>query len=165
VSIHPGGEGRPPDLELVTYPLFMEMLKVLASTWPCPWVEAHAFAPNFPPLEPATFPSTAPRLPPRETYYFPWLLYLSAPFVRGLNPPRDLLCNLTPGGGVILNAVTDRLDPANPEHARRARLLGALVAERLPQNPLIRSSAPISSTSARGLFTHAKARGRVPPQQ
>jgi hypothetical protein len=128
-----GGMGSPPDPDLVTYPLFIEMLKVLASTWPCPWVEAHAYAPNFPPLEPATSPLQPPQpLPPRETYYFPWLLYLSAPFVRGLRPPRDLICDRTPGGGVILSAVADRLDPTHPDHVRRSRLLESIITERLP---------------------------------
>ena len=60
-----GGNAMAPDLSLMTYPLFKGAVEVLASTWPCPWVEAHAYTPNFPPLEPATLPLVpASSLPP-----------------------------------------------------------------------------------------------------
>jgi hypothetical protein len=135
-----GGNSMAPDLKLMTYSLFKGAVEVLASTWPCPWVEAHAYTPNFPPLEPATLPlvpaSSLPPRPPREDYIFPWILYLSAPFASQLTPSPDLIREETPGGGVILSAVTDRLDPANPDHKRRSRLLQATIAEHLPpDNP------------------------------
>jgi len=135
-----GGIGRPADPALATYPIYRGALEILASTWPCPWVEAHAFRPNFPPLKPATIPLTAAREldPPRETYYFPWMLYLSAPLAAGLEPPKDLLREATPGGGMILSAVQDRLDPDNPDHTRRARLLQTIIDQRLPPDPVAR---------------------------
>ena len=134
-SIGFGGTTGAQDLELMTYPLFRGAVEVLASTWPCPWVEAYAYTPNFPPLEPATLPLHVDRRgppQPREEYHFPWILYLSAPFARGLKPSKDLLCEPTPGGGIMLSAVTGRLDPTDPEHVRRSRLLQAIIAERLP---------------------------------
>jgi hypothetical protein len=60
-----------------------------------------------------------------------WILYLSAPFVRGLAPPSELKCDPTPGGGVILSAMLERPDPNNADHMRRARLLGQILEERI----------------------------------
>jgi hypothetical protein len=129
-----GDLSRPPDRDLVTYPIYRGALEVLASVWPLPWMEAYAYAPNFPPLEPATFPPTVKPLPPRENYNFPWILYLSAPLAAGLKPPAALICDPTPGGGVVLSVVRDRLDPENPDHVRRSRLLQAIMDERVGED-------------------------------
>jgi hypothetical protein len=135
ISLNFGGNSMEPDLALMTYPLFKGTVEVLARTWPCPWVEVYAQTPDPRPLEPAILPLNPDRYEPprpREEYHFPWILYLSAPYAGGLKSSKDLICEPTPGGGVVLSAVTGRLDPADPEHVRRSRRLHAIIAERLP---------------------------------
>jgi hypothetical protein len=125
-SFEVGAIGCPPDLALVTYPIYRRALEILASIWPCPWVDAYVFAPNFPPLEPgvATPIEGGPRF--RDI----WISYLSPSLAAGFAPPADLVCERTPGGGLILSAVQERLDPANPEHMRRSSLLQEIMIER-----------------------------------
>jgi hypothetical protein len=44
-------------------------------------------------------------------------------------PTRDILTERTPDGGFLMSTTTDRLDPDNPEHARRARIIAeAMIA-------------------------------------
>jgi hypothetical protein len=48
---------------------------------------------------------------------------LSAKQAAGVTPPREILSERTADGGLLMSATTDRLDPTNPEHVRRARIL------------------------------------------
>ena len=130
-SIDVGGSVRPQDSALVTYPIHRGALEALVSTWPCPWADVHAFASDPTPSKPATFPSTPEPQRPRQEFIFRWMLYLSAPLAAGLEPPADLIQEPTPGGGIILSAVRDRLDPKNPEHLRRSLLLWRIMEERV----------------------------------
>lgn len=41
----------------------------------------------------------------------------------GLKLAPEILTERTPDGGLLMSATTDRLDPTNPEHIRRARIL------------------------------------------
>jgi len=126
-SFEVGDLSRPPDRDLVTYPIYRGALEVLASVWPLPWMQAYVFLPDLIPR--ITEPMVTPPIPPGTELHFPWMLYLSAPLAAALEPPADLICDLTPGGGVILSVVRDRLDPENPDHLRRSRLLQRIVDE------------------------------------
>jgi len=123
------------DLSIVTYPLFKAGLLAISSAWDAQWAYAHAcrndmvmvpvaFAPGVPafridsaspvPLDP-TFP--------KSVFHVPWIVYLSAERAAGVPPTREILTERTPGGGLLMSATTDRLDPMNAEHVRRARFL------------------------------------------
>ena len=56
-------------------------------------------------------------------FHIPWIAYLSAPLATGITLPREITTERTPDGGLLMIATTDRLDPENPEHLRRARLI------------------------------------------
>jgi hypothetical protein len=40
---------------------------------------------------------------------------------------RDILTERTPNGGLLMSATTDRIDPTNPEHTRRARMIAEVM--------------------------------------
>jgi hypothetical protein len=120
------------DLLMVTYPMFKAALLAASATWDAHLSYACAsrngtvsvpinIAPGVPafridsatlaPLDP-TFPATSFRIP--------WIAYLSAERADGLTLAREILTERTPDGGLLMNATTERLDPMNPEHLRRA---------------------------------------------
>jgi hypothetical protein len=41
----------------------------------------------------------------------------------GLRLSPEIQSERTPDGGVLISACDDRLDPANPEHVRRSRII------------------------------------------
>jgi hypothetical protein len=45
------------------------------------------------------------------------------PLAGGLGLPREILTERTPDGGLLMTAAEERIDPDNPEHLRRARIL------------------------------------------
>ncbi len=53
------------------------------------------------------------------------------PLAAGLTPPRGLASERPPGGGLILSAARERLDPFNSEHLHRAGLLEAIMNDRI----------------------------------
>ncbi|MDR3512762.1 MAG: hypothetical protein P4L73_14090 [Caulobacteraceae bacterium] len=136
-----GSLGAPPDPALVTYPLYRQVLEIVASIWPAPWAWARAIMSRgdegrswTPPAAGATkdewLASMLAAQPP-PSVEVPWMLYLSAPFAEGLAPPPELSVERTPGGGLILSAMLERPAPENPDHLRRGRMLGAIMDERL----------------------------------
>ena len=60
---------------------------------------------------------------PESVFHAPWVAYLSAPLAVGVELPREIITEHTPDGGLLMVATTERLDPENPEHLRRARLI------------------------------------------
>lgn len=124
-----GSFQSPPDLSLVTYPIYRSVLETLAANWPCPWVSAYAFRSGEFTHPPMTEDEVYARL--RRPFEIAWVAYLSAPLVKDLVPPSEIAFQRTRGGGMILSAVQDRLDPANPEHIRRSELLEAIMNERV----------------------------------
>jgi hypothetical protein len=129
------------DLSIVTYPMFKAALQAASATWDAHLSYACAsrngtvsvpinIAPGVPafridsatlaPLDP-TFPATFFRIP--------WIAYLSAERADGLTLAPEVLTERTPDGGLLMSATTERLDPMNPEHLRRARIIAeALIA-------------------------------------
>jgi hypothetical protein len=122
-----------PDLTIVTYPLFRAALLAIDAIWRAPWACAQAFrsgAVSVPidfggaqafridsllqvPSDP-TFPDTI--------FHIPWIAYLSSELATGLKLTPEILTERAPGG-FLMSATTERFDPANPEHLRRARIL------------------------------------------
>lgn len=123
------------DLTIVTYPLFKAALLAISATWNVQWACAHAYRNevvtvpiDFAPGVPAFRMETAIQVPldptfPVSIYYVPWIVYLSAERAAGVMLAPEIFTERMLDGGLLMTATTERLDPMNPEHARRARIL------------------------------------------
>ena len=67
---------------------------------------------------------------PYSRFHIPWLAYVSAPLASRLQLPAEIATERTPDGGLLMTATKERLDPANPEHLRRARILAEIMIAR-----------------------------------
>ena len=124
-----------PDPAIVTYPLFRAALLALNANWPPIWACAYAFRLNTVQI-PIIYPNGArgsrseylPMIPSDPTFqdsifHVPWIAYLSASLATGVTLPREITIERVPDGGLLMIATTERLDPENPDHLRRARLI------------------------------------------
>jgi len=130
------GEFIPADPAIVTYAVFRGAVEAVAAAWPCPWVFAYVWTPDNVPMPPWDGVTPLWEWKPdqgRERRWFEvaWVAYLSAPLAKGLTPPPEILCEPTPGGGLILSSVLERINEANPDDMRRARALEAILDERI----------------------------------
>jgi hypothetical protein len=155
VILNAGGEGEggvrlkfgdepAPDLTIVTYPLFKAALLAMNAIWRAPWSCAEAYrsgaiaVPNveiMPGLI-ATRIASVERVPldptfPYSVFHIPWIAYLSANYAAGVALPRDILTERTPDGGLLMSATTERLDPDNPAHVPRARIIAETMIARV----------------------------------
>lgn len=123
-----------PDLTIVTYPLFKAALLSINAIWDAPWACAQAFRSGAVavPMDVGGLPGSkiesVTQVPvdptfPRTIFHIPWIGYLSKPLTAGLRLSPEILSERTPDGGLLMTACEERLDPANPEHVRRARIL------------------------------------------
>jgi hypothetical protein len=125
-------------LAIVTYPLCKAALLAINAIWRAPWACAQAFgsAPVMIPVDIGGVQGTRidsvvplPRDPtfPYSIFHIPWIAYLSAEFKAGVKLPPEILNERTRDGGLLMTATKERLDPDNPEHAWRARILAETV--------------------------------------
>jgi hypothetical protein len=121
VEFHVGAPQYPDDFNVITYLLYRRAIEILMAIWPCPWAVASYFGDK----------RAATDQYNDHTFNLPWIAYLSPPLAAGLKPPAGIICEPTPGGGVILSAVDAVIDPANPDHTRRADLLEAILIDRV----------------------------------
>ena len=134
---------EPPDLTIVTYPLYKAALLAINTVWRAPWACAQAFrsgAISVPGVEivpglKATRIDSVTQVPldptfPKSTFHVPWIAYLSAEHAAGVTLRRDILTERAPDGGLLMSATTDRLEPMNPEHVRRARIIAEVMIAR-----------------------------------
>ena len=122
----------PVDLSIVTFPIFKAALLALVANWSLPWICARAFRSNsamVPVHGGAGFKlESRPMLPedptfPASPFEIPWIGYLSAALSAGVRLPSEITTERTGDDGLLMIATDDRLDPANPEHLRRARII------------------------------------------
>ncbi len=125
----------PPDPAIVTYSIFKAALLAINAIWLAPWACAQAFKLNsveVPEVHGAGVQAyrleSAPMIPseptfPESVFHIPRLAYLSAPLAAGVKLPPEILTERTPDGGLLMIAAEGRLDPTNPEHLSRARIL------------------------------------------
>jgi len=138
-----GGFSVPPDLTLVNYPLYKAALLTITAIWRPRWVCAYAFRSgtiSVPGVEivpgmVATRIDSVTQVPldptfPYSVFHVPWIAYVAAEHAAGVTLTRDILTERTPDGGLLMSAATDRLDPMNPEHVRRARILAEVMIAR-----------------------------------
>jgi hypothetical protein len=123
------------DLSMVTCLLFKKALQAISMAWDAQWSYAQAIRNdvvkvpiNFAPGVPAFRMDSAPPVPidptfPKSAFHVPWIIYLSAKRSSGVTLAPEIMTEHTPDGGLLMSATTERLDPMNPEHARRARIL------------------------------------------
>ena len=67
---------------------------------------------------------------PDSIFHVPWIVYLSAERAAGVNSAREVLTEHMPDSGLLMSAATERLDPMNPEHVRRVRILAETLIDR-----------------------------------
>jgi hypothetical protein len=134
----------PADPEIVTYPLFKAALLAVNSIWPPRWACAYAFKSNYvmvPMHGGASYRlHSLPMIPdeptfPESPFHIPWLAYLPAALAAGLKMPSGIQAEHTADGGTLMIATEDRLDPSNPEHLRRARILAEIMIARTGYQP------------------------------
>jgi hypothetical protein len=123
------------DLSIVTYPLFKAALLAMNAAWNSQYAYASAYrnefikvATDLAPGVPGFRIDTARQVPidptfPKSIFHVPWIIYISAECAAGVTLAREILAERTPDGGLLMSATTERLDPMNPEHVRRARIL------------------------------------------
>jgi hypothetical protein len=137
-----GAVNLPKDFSLITYPIYRGALEAMVSAWPCPWAIAYTFCADVPPVDASTSDHRSP-------FDVAWIGYLSAPLAAGLAASADLTFELTPGGGVIVSAVQDLIDPSDRDHMRRSRLLEAIMVERVG---VVRQVTPVSHQARVGPY-------------
>ena len=138
ISFEIGDLNRFPDPDLVTYSIYRGALEAMASTFPCPFTWARYFISTEGEWVPT--PTGGERaLPgkPLDPFDGVWIAYLSAPLAARLTPPPDLFPEQTPGGGLILSAVKDHIDPTNPDHVRRSKILGEIMTKQAARPGLL----------------------------
>lgn len=137
-----GWHRGPPDLTVVTYPLFQAALLAITAIWLAPWACAPAFrvgtvavpGVEIAPGVVATRIDGVTQVPldptfPKSVFHIPWIAYLAPEHAASVTLARDVFTERTPDGGLLMSATSDRLDPMNPEHVRRARIIAeAMIA-------------------------------------
>jgi hypothetical protein len=123
------------DPAIVTYRIFKSVLLAIEAFWPSAWANAfvrragHVAVPidvAVGGVQPVRIDSlrqvpTDPSFP--KGFHIPWLAYLSAKLAGDLKLAPEILTERTPDGGLLMTATEDRIDPDNPEHLRRARII------------------------------------------
>lgn len=122
-----GGWKVAPDPMIVTFPIFKAAMLAINAIWPPSWACAYAYSKDY-----ATTLRTAEgSYFPYSVFNIPWLGYLSRQLAtRLILPPPEIITERTPDGGLLMVAIEDRLDPTNPEHLRRARIIAQTMIAR-----------------------------------
>lgn len=124
--LHAGDEMVPPDPAIVTYPLFRAAFLAINAIWQQPWGCVQAFRVDY--HEVPLYPGAA--LFPYSLFHVPWIAYLGPSLVNGAVSSPDIKTENTLDGGLLLTATEERLDPNNPEHLERARILAEIMIAR-----------------------------------
>jgi immunity protein 52 of polymorphic toxin system len=111
----------PPDPVIITFPLFKSALLAINAIWQPPFAWACAYESDYW-EQPLRFPYSR--------FHMTWLGYLSAHLADGVQMPLEIKSERTPDGGLLMIAAEQRLDPTNPEHWQRARILAEIMVSR-----------------------------------
>jgi hypothetical protein len=121
-----GDEMVAPDPSVVTYPLFRAALLAINAIWQRSWACAQAFRVDYD--EVPLYPGAA-RFP-YSRFHVPWIAYLGPSLLKDNIISPDIKIEHTPDGGLLMTATEERLDPTNPEHLHRARILAETMIAR-----------------------------------
>jgi hypothetical protein len=127
VELKAGDELVAPDPAIVTYPLFRAALLAINAIWQQTWACARAFRVDY--KEAPLYPGAA--LFPYSRFHIPWIVYLGPSLLNGGVSLPDIKTENMPDGGVLMTATEERLDPTNPEHLSRARVLAETLIARV----------------------------------
>jgi hypothetical protein len=67
---------------------------------------------------------------PYSRFHIPWLAYFSTPLAANVKLPPEIKTERTPDDGLLMIAAEQRLEPTDPEHLRRARILAQIMIAR-----------------------------------
>jgi hypothetical protein len=67
---------------------------------------------------------------PYSRFHIPWLAYLSAHLAAGIELPAEIKTERTPDGGLLMIAAEALLEPTDPEHLKRSRVLADIMIAR-----------------------------------
>jgi immunity protein 52 of polymorphic toxin system len=109
----------PTDPLIVKYGLFREALLATSAIWQPTWGSVAAFRVDY--AEESIVPG-AP-LFPYSAFHIPWIAYLSPARAVGFPVPAEIRTEHALDGGLLFTVTEEPLDPTNPEHLRRARIL------------------------------------------
>jgi hypothetical protein len=109
----------PTDLSIVKYGLFREALLATSTIWQPTWAAVAAIRADY---------SEKPIIPgvplfPYSALHIPWIAYLSPTPSLRFSLPADIRTERAPDGGLLMTTTEEPLEPTNPEHLRRARIL------------------------------------------
>jgi len=119
VWLNAGDEMVAPDPGIVTYPLFRAALLAINTIWQQHWACVQAFRVDYDQVP--LYAGAAPF--PYSRFHIPWIAYLGPSLLQGSDSPPGIKTERTPDGGLLMSATEERLDPTNPEHLHRARIL------------------------------------------
>ena len=122
------------DPDIVTYPIFRSALLAINAFWPPSLAYAYVRRLGYVavPIDEGVGVQAvridSPRQVPGDptfplNFHIPWLAYLPAKLAAGLKLAPEILVERTPDGGALITATEERIDPDNPEHLRRSRIL------------------------------------------
>jgi hypothetical protein len=114
------------DPAVVTYPRYRAALLAIDAEWQPTWACANAFKMHY---DKTPLTAGAP-LFPYSRFHIPWIAYLSAPLVSGLQLPAEIRSEHTSDGGLLMIATEERLEPTNPDHLRMARIIAETMVAR-----------------------------------
>lgn len=131
IWLQTGGYRVAPDPSILTHSFFRAALLAINAIWSVPWGCAQAFRMNY---------NKAPLFPgaplfPYSVFHIPWIAYLAASFATDIVLPVEIQNERTSDGGLLMIATEDRLDPTNPQHLRRARILAEIMMARTGYQP------------------------------
>jgi hypothetical protein len=137
-----------PDPAVITYPLFKTALLAINAIWQAPWACAQTFRAGAVFVPTTEFGGglsgfridsvqAAPGDPsfPYSIFHIPWIAYLSPELAAGLDATSEILTEHAPDGGLLMSVTSERFDPTNAEHLRRARILAEIMIERTGYQP------------------------------
>jgi len=124
--LNAGDQMVAPDPAIVTYALFRSALLTINAIWQQQWACVQAFRVDY--HEVPLYAGAA--LFPYSRFHIPWIAYLGPSLLDGPVSSPDIKTENTLDGGLLMTATEERLDPTNPDHLHRARILAETMMAR-----------------------------------
>jgi hypothetical protein len=114
----------PPAPDRINFSFYKDALLGGVSIWPADWANVACFLSGSTPAEACVDPTF-----PYSHFQMPWMSYLSAERAAKVSVPAAIVTERTAHGGLLMIAAETRLDPQNPEHMKRSRVLAEIMIE------------------------------------
>jgi Immunity protein 52 len=119
MMLHVGDILYPTDPLVVKYGSFRGAMLATSAIWQPTWASVAAIRVDY--AEEPIIPGAL--LFPYSAFHIPWTTYVSPTCAVGFPLPAEIRTERAPDGGLLFTATEEPLDPTNPEHLRRARIL------------------------------------------